>query len=91
MLVNAHCGVRVESAYRWVLAFNGSNSFGLVISQRLTKGIIVLQRNNGLWEVVEVATQNIGCVVHGVACPVEAFAVAWRGVKCSLELLDSLF
>jgi len=91
MLVYAHCGVRIESTNRWILAFNGPNRFRLVIPQRLAEGVVMLQRNNGFGEVVEVATQDVGGIVHGVACPVEAFSVAWRGIKCSLELLDSLF
>lgn len=91
VLIYAHCGVRIESTNRWILPFNGANRFGLVVPQRLTEGVIMLQRNNGLGEVVKVATQDVGGIVHRVACPVEAFAVAWRGIECSLELLDSLF
>ena len=91
MLIYAYGSVRVEATYRWRLAFNGTNGLGLVVAQRLAEGVIVLQRNNGLREIVEVPAQDVRGVVHCVASPIESLAISWWGIECGLQLLDSFF
>ena len=91
MLIYAHGSVWVEPSHRRRLAFDGADCFCLMAAQGLAERVVVLQWDDGFWEVVEVATKDVGSIVDGVACPVEAFAISWWGVKGSLELLDSLF
>lgn len=90
MLIYAHSSIWIEASHRWSLAFDGTNSFCLVAAERLAEGVVVLQGDDGLREVVEVTAEDICSIVHSIACPVESFAVPRRGVKCSLELFDSL-
>jgi hypothetical protein len=60
-------------------------------TQRLAEWIIVSKGDNWFREIVEVASQYIGGIMHCVARPVKALPVPWRSVECSLQLLDPLF
>lgn len=51
----------------------------------------MLQGNYGFRQIVEVAAQNVGGIVYGVARPVQALSVSWWSVEGELELLDPLF
>jgi hypothetical protein len=59
--------------------------------ERYAEGVIVLQWYYRLREVVEIATQNVGCIMYSVTAPVEALPIARWGIERSLELFDPLF
>jgi hypothetical protein len=56
----------------------------------LAEGVVVLQWNNGLREVVEIASQDVGRIMYGVAAPVEAFPIAGWCVEGGFKFLDPL-
>ena len=67
-----------------------SYSLRLVVSKRFSEALIEFKWNDGLRELIEVSAQNVRCIVHSVAGPVQAFTVAVGRVKRDLELLDAL-
>ena len=62
----------------------------MTMSQWLPEALVELQRHNGLRQLVEVAAQDVGGVVDGVAGPVESLSEAVWGVEYLLEVLDAL-
>jgi hypothetical protein len=60
-----------------------------MVAYGLSKAVVVAQRNNGLWQVVEISAQDIGCIMHSVACPVQTLAISWWGIERNLEFFDS--
>ena len=89
MLVVAHSGVGVEASNRGCLTLDLADGLCLMVAYGLPKAVVVAQRNNGLWQMVEVPTQNVGCIVHSVACPVQTLAISWWSIECNLEFFDS--
>lgn len=90
MLVVAYSCVGIEPSNRRCLAFDLTNSLRLVVAQWLSEAVVVVERNDGLWEMVEVPTEDVGCIVDCIACPVQTLAVARWGVERDLQLLDPL-
>ena len=90
VLVYAHGGVWVKAANRRGLSLAGPYSLCLVALEGVSKGIVVLQGDYGLREVVEVAAQNVGGIMHRVAGPVQALSISRRGVEGRLEFLYPL-
>ena len=66
-----------------------ANRLSLMVAQRLSERIIVLQGDDGLGELVEVPSENIGSVVDGVASPVQTLSPARGRVEGHLELFYS--
>ena len=62
----------------------------LVDAQRLAELFVKIQGHDGFGQLVEIATENVGGIVHGVTGPVQAFPVAFGGVEDLLEVLDAL-
>lgn len=61
-----------------------------MIAQRLAKWVIVLQGNDGLWELIEVPPEDVGSIMDCVTSPVKAFAPSRWSVKGYLELFYPL-
>ena len=70
MLIGAHSGIWIETSHRWLLAFAGAYSLGLVAFERIPERVIVLQWYDRFREVVEVASQNVGGVVYSIPGPI---------------------
>lgn len=62
----------------------------LVDAQGFAEALVELEGDDGFGELIEVAAEDIGGVMDGVAGPVEAFSIALGGVKDVLEILDAL-
>lgn len=62
-----------------------------MISKRFTKALVEVERYDGLWKLVKVATKNVGGIVHSKARPIQAFAISVWGIEGDLELFDALF
>lgn len=67
-----------------------TDSLGLMIPEGISEPLVELQRDNRLGQLIEVSSEDVGSIMHSVACPVQAFAISVGAVKCYLELLDTL-
>lgn len=82
---------------RFVEIRNELGAFGVTCnvlgctSQRIAELFIQIQRNDGLRQIVEVASEDIGSVVYRVSVPNEALAVSIGRVENAFELFDALF
>lgn len=70
MLIGAHSGVWIETSHRRLLTFTGAYSLGLVAFERIPERVIMLQWYDGLREIVEIASQNVGGVVYSIPGPI---------------------
>ena len=61
----------------------------LVGAQGLAELLVEVQGHDRLGQLVEITTEDIGGIMHGVAGPIEAFSVTFGGVEGFLEVLDS--
>lgn len=48
----------------------------LVVSQRVSKAVIKIERYYRFRKLVEISPKNVGRIVYGVAGPVESFAIS---------------
>lgn len=71
------------------LGFHVANGLGLMTSERISTTFIEGEGNDRLWELIQISTQDIGCIVDSVPCPVKAFAIAIGRVENDLELFDA--
>jgi hypothetical protein len=60
-----------------------------MVSKRLAEGFVEVEGDNGFGELVQVATEDVCCVVDCVPSPVEAFSIALCRIKNLLELFDA--
>jgi hypothetical protein len=58
------------------LGFQFTNSFRLMVSQRISEAFVEAQGYYRLRQLVEVSPQNIRRVVHCVTSPVEALSIS---------------
>jgi hypothetical protein len=89
-LEDPNSSVRLEVAYRRALCIHRTNCLRLVILQRVAEALVEFQGDNRFGELVEISSQNVGRVVHGISSPVEPFAIAIRRVERDLQFLDAL-
>lgn len=61
----------------------------LVRAQGLAELLIEVQGHDRLGQLVEITTEDVGGIMHGVAGPIEAFSVTFGGVEDFLKVLDS--
>jgi hypothetical protein len=61
-----------------------------MMPQWVAKAVIEFERNDGLWQVIEVSAQNVCGIMHGVTSPVQTLAVPVRRIKGGPKLLDAL-
>lgn len=80
--------IKVSDA--WTLCIQRPNSLRLVISDRVSKAVVEIQRYYRFGKLVEVSSKNIRRVVDSIPGPVQAFAIPLRRVKGDFELLDAL-
>lgn len=79
----------IEIAHILSLGFHIANRLGLMTSERISATFIEGEGNDRLWQLIEISTQDVGCIVDSVPCPVKSFAIAIGRVKQRLELLDT--
>jgi hypothetical protein len=90
MLIYANSRIWVKASNGRRLSFDVAYSFCLVIPQRLSKRIVVLERNDGFGQLVEVPSEDIGSIVYCIASPIETLTPSGRRVKGYFQLFDSL-
>jgi hypothetical protein len=61
-----------------------------MVFQRVAEALVEFQGDNRFGKLVEISSQNVGRVVHGISSPVEPFAIAIRRVESNLQFLDAL-
>lgn len=88
-MINADGSVWVEATDGRLLSIERPYSFCLVAAEGLAEGIVVLEGYYRLGQLVEVSAEDVGCIMHGVARPVQALPPLRRSVERRLELLDA--
>lgn len=70
----------------------GDDALGLALidAQWLAKLFVKIQGHDRFRQLVQIATEDVGGIVHGVTGPVQTFPVAFGGVEYFLEVLDAL-
>jgi hypothetical protein len=89
-LVDADSLDGVEVADVGGLHVHRADGLGLVVLKRVAEAFVELEWDDGLGQLVEVSTQDVGGVVDRVATPVETLAVAIGRVKGIAQFLDAL-
>jgi hypothetical protein len=89
-LEDPNSSIRLEVAYRRALCIHRTNGLRLVVLQGIAEALVKFQRNNRFGKLVEISSQNVGRVVHGISSPVEPFAVPIGRVESDLKFLDAL-
>lgn len=80
----------IEIANILSLSFHIANGLSLMTSERISATIIEGERDDRLWQLIQISPQDIGCVVDSVPCPVQPLAITIRRVKEHLQLIDTL-
>jgi hypothetical protein len=62
-----------------------------MVPKRVAKSLVEFEWYYRLRELVEVSSEDVGCIMYGVASPVQPFAIPVRRIECFSQLLDALF
>lgn len=66
-----------------------SDSLRLMMPQWIAESVVEIEGDNGLWELVEIASQDVGSIMDSIASPIETLTIALRRVESSLQLFDT--
>ena len=67
-----------------------SAGLGLIDAQGLAKLLVRVQGHDWLGELVEIAPEDVGGIVDGIAGPIQAFSVALGRIEDLLQVFDAL-
>jgi hypothetical protein len=90
-LVDSNGGVLVEITNRRTLRIHCADSLRLVVLERVAEAFIEFQGDNRLGKLIEISSQDVGSIVHGVPGPVQTFAIPIRRVERDFKLFDTFF
>lgn len=67
-----------------------SLGLGLIDAQGLAKLLVNVQRHDWLGQLVQIAPEDVGGIVDGIAGPIQAFSVALGRIEDLLQVFDTL-